>query len=219
MAAMLVATMSAIKLQGSDRSAELDVHLVLESGGRAVFPLASLSSLLPSTGRTARSRRLLHWAQSASVEPINVLLPLPTAGASRMQPAVTAAQLIKMLVHGRKGNLLCQDDIDAFLTSLADHLDVVAPYSAVAAAAAGGSVVRHGHGCAEYAHPILEGWRNSARQLRNNEYLRFKTHILDTLELSVPQFAPDIWAAGASILDVGAGSGIMEVRQPLFSSS
>ena len=47
----------------------------------------------------------------------------------------------------------------------------------------------------------------AAAQGRDSAYLRFKSRLLNTLELTVPQAAPGILVNGSRWLDVGAGSG------------
>ena len=48
---------------------------------------------------------------------------------------------------------------------------------------------------------------SAAAQGRDSAYLRFKSRLLNTLELTVPQTAPGILINGSRWLDVGAGSG------------
>jgi hypothetical protein len=183
---------AAIELKGIDgQRVSLDVHLPLESAGRAMLALASLVLLLPSN---AGSDGAMRWAHGAGVTPKMALVSVPKMAAAHYQPVVSVPQFVKMLV---RGNMLIQAERNAFLTSLADHIDVFAPYRSVAAATVGGSVVRHDMDCSDYAHPVLESWRHTAGAWRSSEYLHHKAHVLDTLEVRVPQYAPDIWASAS----------------------
>ena len=187
-----------VELKGSDgRRVLLDLHLPLESGGRAVIAIAALAPLLPASTTSAGSDDVMRWARAASVKPIMALVSEPITAASHYQPVVSVPQLVKMLVRGR--DVLEQVERDAYLSSLADQIDVIAPYRSVAAATVGGSVVRHDMDCSQYAHPVLESWRRTASAWRSSEYLQHKAHVLDTLEVRVPQHAPDIWAAASYI--------------------